>query len=34
LAECLKADIGKEEIESFKGWIEDFKVKFISSRSV
>ncbi len=29
LAECLKADIGKEDIESFKGSIEDFKVKMI-----
>jgi hypothetical protein len=29
LAECLKAIIGKEEIESLNGWIEDFKVKMV-----
>lgn len=29
LAECLKADVGNEEIESLNGWIEDFKVKMV-----
>jgi hypothetical protein len=28
-AECLKADISKEEIESLNGWIEDFKVSMV-----
>jgi len=29
LANCLEADIGKEEIESLNGWIQDFKVNMV-----